>query len=159
MKKIIAILILAVGFTLTTQAQKGKRNKLEKLTVKQQTELAVKKMTLQLDLTASQQREIKPLLAEKITIRKTMHKKRKAMKENGQKRQELSANERFEKKSKMLDRKIAFKAEMKRVLNKQQYERFEKMCARKKHKVKKKMKNRKHKKGSKQSHKEHEEKS
>ena len=154
MKKTIVLLILAVGFTLTTQAQKGKRNKLEKLTVKQQTELAVKKMTLQLDLTASQQREIKPLLAEKITKRKTMHEKRKAMKENGQKRKELSANERFEKKSKMLDRKIAFKAEMKRVLNIQQYERFEKMCARKTHKVKRKMK---HKKSSKQNHKEHEE--
>ncbi|WP_028887821.1 hypothetical protein [Tenacibaculum ovolyticum] len=150
MKKIIAVLILAVSFTAATQAQKGKRNKLEKLTAKQQTELAVKKMTLQLDLTASQQREIKPLLAEKITQRKIMHQKRKAMKESGEKRMKLSADERFKKESKILDNKIAFKAEMKRVLNKQQYERFEKMSARKTHKAKKRMKNRKHKKDSKQ---------
>ena len=156
MKKIVTLLVLAVGFTLTTQAQKGKRNNLEKLTVKQQTELAVKKMTLKLDLTSSQQRQIRPLLADRIAKRKVMHEKRKAMKESAKMRKELSATERFEKKSQLLDRKIAFKAEMKRVLNKQQYERFEKISARKMHKAKKKMKNRKHKKNSKGKHRNHE---
>lgn len=159
MKKIIALLVLAVGFTLTTQAQKGKRGDFEKLTVAQQTELAVKKMTLKLDLTAAQQRKIKPLLAEKIAKRKTMHEKRKAMKESGKERKKLSANERFAKKSQMLDAQIAFKADMKRILNEKQYERFEKMAARKKHGAKKKMKRRKHKKNSKERHhKNHDEK-
>ncbi len=157
MKKIVALLVLAVGFTLTTQAQKGKRSHLEKLTVKQQTELAVKKMALKLDLTDSQQRQIRPLLAEKIAQRKSMHEKRKAMKESGEKRKKLSANSHFEKKSKILDNQIAFKAEMKRVLNKQQYDKFEKMSARKMHRAKKKMKNRKHKKDLKEKRREHEE--
>lgn len=148
MKNIIAVLVLAVGFTLTTQAQKGKRNNSEKLTVEQQTELAIKKMTLKLDLTTSQQSQIKPLLAQKIEKRKAMHEKRKAMKESNKKREKLSANERFEKKNQMLDNKIAFKADMKRILNKEQYEKFEKISARKMHKGK-----RKHKKGSKKKHK------
>ncbi|WP_420551481.1 hypothetical protein [Tenacibaculum aiptasiae] len=146
MKKLIALFVLAVGFTLTTQAQKGKKGDFEKLTVEQQTELAVKKMTLKLDLTPAQQRKIKPLLAEKIAKRKAMHEKRKAMKESGKERKKLTADERFAKKSAMLDAQIAFKADMKRILNEKQYERFEKMATKMKHKAKKKMKRRKHKK-------------
>ncbi|KAB1157463.1 hypothetical protein F7018_11095 [Tenacibaculum aiptasiae] len=146
MKKLIALFVFAVGFTLTTQAQKGKKGDFEKLTVEQQTELAVKKMTLKLDLTPAQQRKIKPLLAEKIAKRKAMHEKRKAMKESGKERKKLTADERFAKKSAMLDAQIAFKADMKRILNEKQYERFEKMAAKMKHKAKKKMKRRKHKK-------------
>ena len=155
MKKLVTILVLAIGFTVTTQAQKGKRNNAAQLTVQQQTELAVKKMTLKLDLTASQQRDISPLLTEKIAKRKEMHEKRKAMKDSDEKRKKLSADERFEKQNKMLDAKIAFKGEMKRILNKEQYERFEKMSARKKHKAKNKMK---HRKGSKRKHRENQEK-
>ncbi len=146
MKKIVALLVLAVGFTITTQAQRGERGEHEKLTAEQQTELAVKKMTLKLDLTPAQQRQIKPLLAEKIAKRKTMHAKKKAMKESGKKREKLSADDRYAKKSKMLDAQIAFKADMKRILNEKQFERFEKMSARKMHGAKKKMKKRKHRK-------------
>ncbi|QXP72643.1 hypothetical protein H0I31_02780 [Tenacibaculum sp. AHE15PA] len=155
MKKLVTVLVLAIGFTLTTQAQKGKRNNLEMLTVEQQTELAVKKMTLKLDLTTSQQRDITPLLTDKFIKRKEMHQKRKAMKESGEKRAKLSADDRFNKKSNALDAQITFKAEMKRILNKQQYERFEKMSAKKKHKAKKKMK---HRKGLKEEHSDNQEK-
>jgi len=143
MKRIIAVLVVALVFSLTTQAQKGKKNKLERLSVAQQTELAVKKMTLKLDLTTSQQNQIKPLLAEKIAKRKTMHEQRKAMRESGKKRVKLSADERFERKNKALDSQIAFKTEMKRILNKQQFERFEKMSKKRAQKGKKKMKKRK----------------
>lgn len=146
MKKTITILVLAIGFITISHAQKGKRGDFEKLTTEQQTELAVKKMTLKLDLTPAQQRQIKPLLAEKIVKRKTMRAKRKEMKDSGKKREKLSANERFEKQSKMLDRQIAFKADMKRILNEKQYERFEKMAGKRKHKAIKKMKKRKHRK-------------
>lgn len=155
MKKLVTVLVLAIGFTLTTQAQKERKNSLDKLTVVQQTELAVKKMTLKLDLTPSQQRDITPLLAEKITKRKAMDRKKKAMKDRDKKGKELSANERFLMNSKILDAQITFKAEMKRVLNKQQYERFEKMNERKSHRTEKKMKR---KKGLKKEHRQHLEK-
>ena len=100
MKKIIGILVLAVVFTISNHAQKGKRGDFEKLTKEQQTELAVKKMTLKLDLTPAQQRQIKPLLAQRVTKRKALYAKRKARKEKGMKGEELSANERFEKQRK-----------------------------------------------------------
>lgn len=109
MKKIIAVLVVALSFILTTQAQKGKKNKLERLSVAQQTELALKKMTLKLDLTTSQQNQIKPLLAEKIAKRKTMHEQRKAIRESGKKRVKLSADERFERKNKALIAELLLK--------------------------------------------------
>ena len=43
MKKIIIVLVLVLGFSLTTQAQKGKHHNLEQFTVAQQTELSIKK--------------------------------------------------------------------------------------------------------------------
>lgn len=135
MKKLIAVLVLAVGFTVTTQAQK--ENKRQQLTVEQQTELEIKKMTLSYDLTPAQQRDIKPLLIKKFNNRRAMKEERKAMKESGKK---LSTEERYEMKNKMLDKQIAFKAEMKRILNEQQYEKFNRSFGKKKHKMKQRMK-------------------
>lgn len=134
MKKIVAILVVALGLSTTTQAQKGKKADFEKLTTEQKTELAVKKMTLKLDLTPSQASQVKPLIAQQVLDRKKMHEKRKSMKESGKK---LSADERYAMKSAKLDKMIAFKGEMKRILNEKQYEKFEKMAARKAHKMKK----------------------
>ena len=149
MKKIVAILVVAFGFNSAIIAQEHKKEKFEEtLTVDQQTELAVKKMTLKLDLTTSQQEKIKPFLAEQIADRKAMRAKRKEMKKNKQK---PSSEERYNMMNARLDKQIAFKAEMKRVLNAQQYDRFEKMADRKMHKMKKKM----HKKGKKRRKMEH----
>ncbi|CAM1373494.1 hypothetical protein [Tenacibaculum xiamenense] len=149
MKKIVAILVVAFGFNSAIIAQEHKKEKFEEtLTVDQQTELAVKKMTLKLDLTTSQQEKIKPFLAEQIADRKAMRAKRKEMKKNKQK---PSSEERYKMMNARLDKQIAFKAEMKRILNAQQYDRFEKMADRKMHKMKKKM----HKKGKKRRKMEH----
>ena len=141
MKKVIAVLILAVGFTVTTQAQRGNKEGHEELTVEQQTELAVKKMTLKLDLTASQQNQLRPLIAKQVAERQEMRAKRKAMKESGNK---PTSEERYAMKNKMLDKQIAYKAEMKRILNKEQYGRFEKMAARKMNRHKKKAQHKMH---------------
>lgn len=141
MKKVLAVLVLALGLTATTQAQKGKKGDFEKLTVEQKTALAVKKMTLKLDLTPSQANKITPLLAEKIAERKAMHEKRKALKKSDKK---PTANERYAMQSARLDKQIAFKNDMKRILTEKQYEKFEKMATRKMHKMKK-GKKRKHK--------------
>jgi protein CpxP len=141
MKKLITMIVLALGVTFTSQAQKKERKRMEKLSVEQQTELAVKKMTLHLDLTDKQQAQIKPLIAQKMEERKKMHEQRKAFKESGK---ELTADERFELKSKMLDKQIAQKAEMKRILNEEQFEKYEKMQKRRKHAFKKRGKKGKH---------------
>lgn len=142
MKKVVAIFVLALGFVTSIQAQKGKKGNFEKMTSEQRTELHLKKMTLALDLTSSQASQIKPLLLEKANKRKAMHEKRKSLKESGKK---PTADERYAIKSAKLDKMIAFKADMKRILNEKQYEKFEKMVAHKAHKMKRKM----HKRGKK----------
>jgi lipopolysaccharide export LptBFGC system permease protein LptF len=137
MKKIITIILLVFAFTLTAQAQKGKRKmRAEKLSTEQQTILAVKKMTLSLDLTASQQNELKPLVAKKISDRKAHYKKMKATQK---KRKKLSADERFAKVNERLDNQIAMKRKMKKILNKEQFEKFEKTNKNRKKKGKKMM--------------------
>jgi hypothetical protein len=135
MKKIASSILLIVAFTLTTQAQKGKNKmRAEKLSTEQQTILAVKKMTLALDLTTSQQKELKPLIAKKISDRKAHYKKRKATQKE---RKKLSANERFAKANERLDNQIAMNRKMKKILNKEQFEKFEKTNKKRKMKGKK----------------------
>ena len=148
MKKVVSILVLVLvfAFTLTTQAQKKERKERKerterrekiKLSTEQQVDLAVKKMTLKLDLTEKQQREIKPLIAAKVKGRKAAMEKRKEFKKAGKK---PTSDELYAVKSKMLDNQIAAKNKMKNILNKEQFEKFEKMNRGRKMKGKKMMK-------------------
>lgn len=139
MKKVAIILVLSIGF-LTSAF--GQEKTSEKMTAEQKTELHLKKMTLKLDLSSEQAKQIKPLLLEQVRERKAMKEKRKSLKNSNKK---LTADERFAIKSALLDKKIAFKKEMKRILNEKQYEKFE----RKANQKVKKMKKRKGKKGKK----------
>lgn len=140
MKKVVAI-ALVFGFVLTSFAQKKKRRS-DDFSVEQKTELALKKMTLRLDLSERQQNKIRPLLAKQITKREEFRKNRKAKRKEAKK---LSADERYEKQMAHLDKKIAFKSSMKEILNSKQYERFEKTNGRRAHKMKRKMKMKKRK--------------
>ncbi len=133
MKKIVYLCMFAFLFTFHISAQ-DHENDDHKMTVEQQTEIAVKKMTLRLDLSPSQENSIRPLLAEKIAKRKEIKEAKKASKKENTK---LSIHERYNMKIAKLDDQIAFKADMKRILNEEQYERFEKLGARKACKVRK----------------------
>jgi protein CpxP len=126
MKKIASILILVFAFIVTVQAQKkGKHNERgSKLTVEQYSNLAIKKMTLALDLSEKQQSQIKPLINAQAASRKAAMESRK---ENRSKKQRPTGDEIYEMKSKQLDHKIAFKNKMKDILDKEQFEKFEKM--------------------------------
>jgi hypothetical protein len=140
MKKIASILILVFAFTLTTQAQKrGKRMQIEQLTVEQQTTLRVKKMALALELSDAQQRKITPLVAEQITNRRAEFERMKKMKEEKKK---PTADERFKHQNERLDKQIAYQKEMKSILNKDQYEKFQKMAKAVKKGAKEKMEER-----------------
>ncbi|MCI2229136.1 hypothetical protein MC378_08155 [Polaribacter sp. MSW13] len=77
MKKLASILVLVFAFTITTQAQKKRKQKRPQFTTEQQVDLAVKKMTLDLDLTDAQQRKIRPLINAQIADRKAAMEKRK----------------------------------------------------------------------------------
>lgn len=137
MKKIASILILVFAFTLTTQAQKrGKRMQKEQMTVAQQATLAVKKMTLALELSEAQQRKVTPLISAQITDRRAQFEKMKKFKESKKK---PTADERFQHQNERLDKQIAFQKQMKSILNKDQFEKFQKMAKAKKRGVKQKM--------------------
>lgn len=137
MKKIASILVLVFAFTITTQGQKKRKEKKQKFSIEQHTDLAVKKMTLSLDLSKKQQNEIKPILKAQAEERKAAMEKRKEFKEHKKK---PSSDEMYAILSKRLDSQIAFKSKMKEILNKEQYEKFEKISKKRKHKGKEKMK-------------------
>lgn len=126
MKKLASILILAFAFTVTVQAQKkGKQNERgPKLTMEQYADLAVKKMTLGLDLSEKQQNQIKPLINAQAAARKVAMEIRK---ENRATNKKPSADEIYAMKSAQLDNQIAFKNKLRNILNKEQFEKFEQM--------------------------------
>ncbi len=119
MKKLI--LAIALVATTLTFAQDRKQER-EKLTPEQQTELHVKKMTLDLDLDAQQQKEVKTIFLEQAKKREAKMAEMKAKREKGEK---PSADEKFEMKNKMLDNQIENKAQMKKILKPEQFAKWE----------------------------------
>ena len=144
MKKTASILVLVFVFTVTAKAQKkDRRTQREKLTVDQQAILAVKKMTLTLELTKAQQQESQPILARQISSKRAEFEKVKAMRES---KRELTADERFAFQNQRLDQQIAYQKEMKSILNDKQYDKFREQVETQKRKMRgkigKKMKER-----------------
>ncbi len=138
MKKIVLVLLLAISFVGFSQEKKEMQK--ERLTNEQRAELESKKMKLDLDLNDKQTAEVKKLLLEQQNkgdeVRKTM----KAKKESGVK---PSQDEIFKMKNELLDRQIAFKGEMKKLLTPEQYTKWEATREAKKDKMKDHFKQRK----------------
>lgn len=115
MKKLIVTIVLVIS-SLSFAQEKSK------LSPEQQTELQVKKMTLDLDLDAKQQKELRTILLENNKKREA---KKMALKEKMAKGQKPTSDERFEMKSKMLDDKIEHKAQLKKILKPEQFQKWE----------------------------------
>lgn len=130
MKNLFVIILLSVGFMMNAQnPKKGKmearkeiRENRSDYSPQQIAELQTKKMTLELDLSEKQQKDVNAINIEIAT-------KRKAFAENRKDRKKLTDTERFELRSTMLDEKIALKAQMKNILNDDQYSKWEKKTA------------------------------
>lgn len=129
MKNLATILAFVFAFTFTAQAQKKRTHKKPNLTAEQHATLAIKKMTLALDLSDKQQQQIKPILMAQIAEKKAVMEKRKEARKNKQK---PTADEIYAMKNKQLDNQIKMKNKMKNILNKEQFEKFEKMAKRRK---------------------------
>ncbi len=123
MKKIILMTFLMAGMTIMAQPRNNRhqRNGMDQFTLEQRSELQVKKLTLELDLTESQQKEIKAFIADKNSKMEAHRTAMKAMKEKGTK---PTSDERFAMKSKMLDEQIAAKKRMQKILNEKQFEKW-----------------------------------
>ena len=130
MKKIMLMLLLVVG--MTTFAQE-KRTQKEKLTSEQHVELQVKKMKLDLNLNDKQSVEVKKVVAQQVKRREAKRAEHETKKDDGTK---PTANEIFEMRNEMLDEQIAIKNEMKKILNAEQFVKWEKIQAARKDKMK-----------------------
>ena len=122
MKKLFLAALLSVSMIAVSQKREQKGD--DQLTIEQRTELKVKKMTLELDLNAKQQKELTALYLEEG---KKMEGKRAEMKSKKEKEEKPSKEERFAMKNKRLDNQIDMKGKIKKILTPEQMEKFEKM--------------------------------
>ncbi|AOZ99887.1 hypothetical protein [Flavobacterium commune] len=127
MKKLITaalITIISVSSYAQEKQQRPARhdgNPMEKFTPEQRNQLMLKKMTLDLDLNDSQQKEMGKIIAEQSAKREAHLKDRKA------KTEKPTSDEIFQMKSKMLDEQIAMNAKMKKVLSPDQFKKWGEM--------------------------------
>lgn len=126
MKKVVFVLIALIAFNV--QAQKEHQGKKNNMTPEQMATLRTKQMTLDLDLNEKQQQEV---LAINQKNAETFGKMKGKMKD-------LSDDERFEMKNKMLDMQIANQKAMKNILDEEQFEKWKKMQKSRMNKMKKK---------------------
>jgi len=125
MKKVILLVVLMVGFT--TMAQKGERRHkgdFKNMSAEQMATLQTKKMTLDLELTEAQQSKIKAFNLENAKKRKAKMEERKAQKDTSE-RPKLTSDEQYALKSERLDAAIAHKADLKKILSNEQFEKWE----------------------------------
>lgn len=121
MKTWILGAMMMAGVIATAQEKKERP---EHLKPEQRVELHVKQMDLALDLTDKQQKDIEKLFLERAKKSEQLKATHKANKDAGKK---LTADEKFAMKSKRLDEQIAMKTEMKKILNAEQFTKWENM--------------------------------
>ena len=126
MKKLIITAVLLIGLSAFAQerAKNSGKEKLEQMTPQQKNQLRLKKLTLDLSLSASQQKEMGKIIAEMEAKREGFKKERLAKKEAGT---NLTKDELFAMRTKRLDEKIAAKERVKKILDANQFEKWEKM--------------------------------
>ena len=128
MKKvlILAIALISIG----TMAQEKGKSERAALSAEQMATMETKRMTLALDLSKDQQTQVQAIQLEKAEMRKSKMEERKAGRKT-KAEEKPTADERYAMQTERLDQQIAFKAEMKKILSVEQYERWEKMAKRK----------------------------
>lgn len=125
MKKVILLVMLMTGFSIMAQkGERGHRGDFKNLSAEQMATLQTKKMTLDLDLTSAQQSKIQALNLENAKKRKAKMEARKDQEANGE-RPAQTSEERFTMKNERLDAAIAHKAELKKILSEEQFEKWE----------------------------------
>ncbi len=150
MKKLVLIALALITLQATAQDRKREHapeNRKERgkqmmqFSPEEVAKIQTKKITLHLDLNESQQAKIHKINLENATKRKAMMEARKTKKENSSTKRP-SKDERLQMMNIKLDHQIAMKAKMKKILNDEQYAKWEKAQAKKSHKSKGKNKNR-----------------
>jgi len=120
MKKMLVVVIMCLGMTGIAQEKDG-RKAMGDMTPEQMASLQTKKMVLALDLNEGQQNEMKAIFLENAKARKAKMTERKAAKEDGE-RKKPSADERYAMADARLDAKIAQKAKIKNIKERQSWQ-------------------------------------
>lgn len=125
MKKTL-LTLLVLGTLCGTYAQEKENTtqkpQRERMSVEQRNQLQLKRMTADLDLNTSQQKEMATIIADENAKREA---KRAEMKANRDAKKQLTADERFKMENERLDAQIERKAKMKKILSKEQFEKWE----------------------------------
>ena len=139
MKKLFIAAMLLVGIAGFAQDtdQKPEREHKERLTPEQRNEKQLQKLTTELSLDASQQAQVKQLLAERSAKAESLKEARKAKKESNVK---PTAEEKAAFKKQMEDEVAANDAKMKSILKADQYTKWKWLQEQKREKMKDKMK-------------------
>ncbi|MET6991441.1 hypothetical protein [Sediminicola arcticus] len=139
MKKVILLGLLMIGFIGLAQneiRENRHRGNLEELSPEQISTLQTKRMTLALDLSEAQQKQLQKINLDQATSRKVKMEERKSKKEAGE-MTKPSSDERYAMQTEKMDKLISHKAQMKELLSKEQYEKWEKMQHRKRKYIRK----------------------
>jgi hypothetical protein len=124
MKNIIGILSLVFVFTLTSNAQQNNQRYEKKVdfSPKQYATLQTKRMDLNLDLNKSQEKAVFELLESNAIEREKVRNEFRSNREKGKK---PTSQERFEHQNSRLEKQIAHKAAMKKILSEEQFVKWE----------------------------------
>jgi hypothetical protein len=133
MKKLVVAFLLIVGITAMAQEKEMKRpngDKFASLTPEQKVEYQVKKMSKDLSLNDKQVKEVKALVTKEVEKRNAIKAEMKA----------LQAKQRIEMKAKIDEEYAAMSNEMRKILNSEQFTKWEKIHEERREKMKEKMK-------------------
>ena len=123
MKKLIGLTAIVMLFSLTVNAQQrqGRMNNKANFTPEQMATLQTKKLTLRLDLKTNQQKEVENILLKSAEERKKTSTEYREKRQSG----ELTADEQFAFKNDRIERQLAHKSAMKKILTENQFEKWE----------------------------------
>ena len=124
MKKVIAIVFLSLSFLTNAQEERERANKMQDYTPEEMAQVQTKQMTLDLDLTEAQQKQVQQINLENAKERKAKYEARENASKSSEK-EKPSKDERLKMKNEQLDRQIEMKKKMKSILNEDQYKKWE----------------------------------
>lgn len=131
MKKLCIIAVAFITLQATAQEQKPAltKAKVERtnsdMSPEDIAQIQTKKMTLELDLNETQQKQVNALLLEEAKTRAEKKEAYSKMKDNADAKASITKEDRVKMMNERLDNQIAMKAKMKEILNADQYAKWE----------------------------------
>jgi len=126
MKHVIAVVLISLSFLANAQEKRERADKFQDYTPEEMAQIQTKKLTLDLDLTVAQQKQILKINLQNAEERKAHYESRERN-SNSHERTKPSKEERLNMKNEQLDRQIVMKKKMKDILDVNQYEKWEKI--------------------------------